>query len=63
VAEVFQALKGEVSREGSETLEEFLLVEQGDLEEVLRVEQGDLEEEVRSVTGKKQANHPWSMGV
>jgi hypothetical protein len=42
VAEVFQAVKEEVSREGSETLEE-----------VLRVEQGDLEEEVRSVTGKK----------
>jgi hypothetical protein len=52
VAEVIQAVKGEVSREGSETLEE-----------VLRVEQGDLGEEVRWSTGKKQANHSWSMGV
>jgi hypothetical protein len=44
VAEVLQAVKREVSREGSETLEE-----------VLRVEQGDLGEEVRWSTGKKQA--------
>jgi uncharacterized protein (DUF2267 family) len=42
VAEVFQALKREVSPE-----------EQEDLAVVLRVEQEDLEEEVRSVTGKK----------
>ncbi len=52
MVEFFQAVKEEVSREGPETLEE-----------VLRVEQEDLGEEVRSVTGKKQANHPWSMGV